>query len=305
VVPRSPTLTERAAGILIVDKPAGWTSADVVAFTRRGSGVKRVGHAGTLDPSATGVLPLLLGQATRLAEYLVGATKTYIATIELGLETNTYDLEGDILARCDASGVSRGAVEAALAAFRGEFAQIPPAFSAIKRNGVPLYKLARRGDAVELQPRPVRVDRLQLVAFEPPRIRLEIDCAKGFYVRSLAHDLGAALSVGGTLAALQRARVGSFRLEDAIDIETLRGEFSSGAWRQRLFAPDEVLLGWHAAVLAPANEERLRYGRGIAFEAAATSMEHLCRAYNADGDFLAVMRREGVTWQPEKVFQPA
>jgi len=290
-----------AAGILNIDKPAGWTSADVVAFIRRGTKIKRVGHAGTLDPAATGVLPILLGQATRLAEYLVDATKTYLATVQLGLETDTYDLDGEVVLRVDPSAVTLAAIEAVVPAFQGEFEQTPPAFSAIKRNGVPLYKLARAGEKVTLQPRRVKVERLDITSYEPPFLKLEIDCAKGFYVRSLAHDIGAVLGVGGTLAGLVRSRVGAFRVEDALNIETLRNEIASGAWRERLYAPDEVLLGWQAAVLAEPNCSRLVHGRTVLFET-TNATDQRCRAYSADGDFLAVLRRESsAAWRPEKV----
>jgi tRNA pseudouridine55 synthase len=275
-----------------------------VAFIRRGTRIKRVGHAGTLDPAATGVLPILMGQATRLAEYLVDTTKTYVATVELGVETNTYDRDGDVLAQNDMSHVTLAEIEAAVAAFRGEFLQIPPAFSAIKRNGVPLYKLARQGQDVRPEPRQVRVERLDISSYETPFLRLEIDCAKGFYVRSLAHDIGGALGVGATLAGLVRSRVGPFRVEESVDIETLRSDMASGAWQERLYAPDEVLLTWRAAILALDNQQRLQHGRSVLIES-ASSVER-CRAYSSGGDFLAVMRRESSqSWRPEKVFLPA
>ena len=209
-------------GLLNVDKPPGWTSFDVVAFVRKQTGVRRVGHAGTLDPAATGVLPVCLGQATRVVEYLVDATKTYVATVRLGRVTDTYDADGAVQSEADASGVSREAVEAALDRFRGLIEQRPPPFSALKRDGVPLYKLARAGQAAEAAPRRVTIYRLDITKYEPPLLSLEIECGKGTYVRSLAHDLGASLGVGGSLASLVRTRVGPFALADAIDIEALR-----------------------------------------------------------------------------------
>ena len=293
------------SGILNVDKPAGWTSFDVVRFVRGRCGERRVGHAGTLDPEATGVLPLLLGQATRLTEYLVDSTKTYEATVRLGVETDTYDAEGEVVASIDASGVTRNAVEAALVAFRGEIMQTPPLFSAIKREGEALYRKARRGETVELEPRPVRVEQLDIMTYAPPQLDLRIVCSKGFYVRSLAHDVGAALGVGGSLAALRRTRVGSFHVEDAIDIETLREELTSGAWRDRLYAPDEVLLARRAAIFGAENETRLRHGIAPALQhdALKAAPDELCRAYSASGDFLAVLRATGARdWRPEKVF---
>ena len=217
------------SGILNVDKPAGWTSFDVVRFVRGRCGERRVGHAGTLDPAATGVLPVLIGQATRLTEYLVDATKAYEATVELGVETDTYDAEGEVVARADASHVTGSRSRRRCQRFRGDFLQTPPMYSALKRDGVPLYKRARRGEAVEVEPRPVRVEELDITDWRPPHVKLHVECAKGFYVRSLAHDLGAALGVGGMLAGLRRSRVGAFRVEDAVDIEDLRAAFEAGA----------------------------------------------------------------------------
>src|SRR5688500_13742622 len=152
----------RMPGILIVNKPPAWTSFDVVKYVRGRCGEKRVGHAGTLDPAATGVLPLLLGSATRLTEYLVDTTKTYEATIQLGVVTETYDADGDVLSRTDASGVTRAQIEAALTQFQGNIMQAPPAYSAIKRAGVPLYRMARRGEEVAPEPRPVFVEALDI-----------------------------------------------------------------------------------------------------------------------------------------------
>jgi tRNA pseudouridine55 synthase len=263
-----------------------------------------VGHAGTLDPAATGVLPVLLGQATRLSEYLVDATKTYAATVELGVETNTYDREGEVRSTADASQVTRADVEAVLSAFRGEIMQLPPAFSAIKRAGVPLYKLARAGRDVTVEARRVRVDRLDITSWQPPFLQLEIDCSKGFYVRSLAHDIGSALGVSGTLAGLERTRVGTFRVEDAVGLEALRSEISEGSWQDHLYAPDEVLLGWQAAILAPADQRRLSNGQTVVMLTSESAGE--CRAYGAEGDFVGVLRRETESsWRPVKVFQTA
>jgi tRNA pseudouridine55 synthase len=273
-----------------------------VGFVRGRSHVKRVGHAGTLDPLATGVLPVCIGQATRVVEYLVDATKTYVADVTLGVVTDTYDAEGEVVASADASGVTREAIECALAAFRGGFEQVPPAFSAIKRNGVPLYKLARRGEDVVLQPRSVRVDRLDLLAWQPPLLRLEIDCAKGFYVRSLAHDLGAVLGVGGMLSGLVRTRVGAFDIDKAVGLEALTAALADGAWTELLLPPDEVLIDWQAAIVGAENERRLRSGRTAVFEPAPGAGER-GRAYTLDGTFLAVLERlDSTSWRPQKVF---
>jgi tRNA pseudouridine55 synthase len=292
-------------GVLNLNKPAGWTSFDAVNFVRGRTGIKRVGHAGTLDPAATGVLPLLLGGATRLAEYAVDTTKTYRARIELGVETNTYDSDGEVLSRHDPSGISRSEVERAVSAFRGEFEQTPPAFSAIKRAGVPLYKLARRGEAVTPAPRRVTVEKLDLISFEPPILEIAIDCRKGFYVRSLAHDIGAQLGVGATLAGLERTRVGAFRLEDAVSLESLTRTIEAGTWQEHVIAVDELLLAWRAAIFGEANERRLVQGQPLEFQAEPAVAGELCRAYNHAGEFLAVLASTGaLSWRPAKVFPP-
>jgi tRNA pseudouridine55 synthase len=294
------------SGILNVDKPLSWTSFDVVRFVRGHSRQKRVGHAGTLDPAASGVLPLLVGRATRLTEYLVDTTKEYVAEVELGVVTDTYDAEGEVVAHADASSVSEAAVRDALEAFRGEIMQAPPVYSAIKREGVPLYKRARRGEDVRAEPRRVRVQELDIISYAAPNLQLRIVCGKGFYVRSLAHDLGSALGVGGRLTGLVRRRVGAFRIEDAVDIETLRGEFEDGTWTDRLIAPDEVLLTWRAAILGDEGAENLLHGRETAIQPAEgvhVASGDLCRAYSHTGDFLAILRcQDATTWRPEKVF---
>jgi len=272
------------------------------------SGVRRVGHAGTLDPAAEGVLPVCLGQGTRIIEYLMDARKTYVATVRLGVVTDTYDAEGQVLAETPAEHVSREAVEQALTSFRGEIEQAPPPFSAIKRDGVPLYRYARAGLPVDVAPRQVTVYRLELTSFRAPLVSLEIECGKGTYVRSLAHDIGALLGVGGRLEALTRTRVGPFRIGDAVSIDTLRVEFESGDWRQRLLAIDEVLLEWPAAIVGQESATRLRRGQSAPLEllpAWSARPPQRCRAYGNEGDFLAVLRDDGGRWRPEKVFAPA
>lgn len=270
------------------------------------SRVKRVGHTGTLDPAATGVLPLCMGQATRLAEYLSDADKTYVADIVLGVETDTYDADGEVVAIVDASQVRLEAIEAVLPRFEGDFDQVPPIYSAIKRKGVPLYKLARAGETVELPVRRVRVEALRVLSYDAPHLRLEIDCAKGFYVRSLAHDIGAALGVGGSLTGLVRSRVGSFGIDEAVDMDTLKLELEDGSWPRRLWAPDEVLNHWQALILGAENERLLRTGRPITVtEMQPADGRGLGRAYGLDGSFLAVVRREGAgAWKAEKVLKP-
>ncbi|HWO73749.1 MAG TPA: tRNA pseudouridine(55) synthase TruB [Dehalococcoidia bacterium] len=293
-------------GILNVDKPAGWTSFDVVRFVRARSRERHVGHAGTLDPAATGVLPVLLGNATRLTEYLIDGRKGYRARIELGVETDTYDKDGTVVASRDASRVALDDVLEALRRFEGQTEQRPPAFSAIKRAGEPLYKAARRGEAQIPEPRLVTAYEIDIISYEPPLVEVYVECGKGFYVRSLAHDLGQALGVGGTLAGLVRTRVGPFRIEEAVGVETLRQAFEAGDWTEWLFAADEALIGWRAAVLGPENEANMRHGRTarIRWQRGVRAIPgELCRAYSVAGDFLGVLRWAGAdAWRPEKVF---
>jgi tRNA pseudouridine55 synthase len=276
-----------------------------VAFVRGRAHVKRAGHAGTLDPFAEGVLPVCLGQATRVIEYLMDARKTYRAVMRLGRETDTYDLTGAVICEADASGVTRERFEEALKAYEGESEQRPPAFSAIKRDGVPLYRLARAGEVVEPAPRPVRIYRIEATRFELPLATFEVECGKGTYVRSLAHDIGRDLGVGGSLESLVRTKVGPFDISRAVDIETLRSEFESGAWRERLIALDEVLLHLPAAIAGHDNERRVRNGLVPRFEDARETEAPRLRVYTTAGDFLAIMRREGDAWRPDKVFAGA
>lgn len=211
-------------GILVVDKPGGRSSAGAADDAKRIVGAARAGHAGTLDPMATGVLVVCLGEATKVATYLLADDKAYEAEVVLGIETDTLDRTGKIVRETPGGeGVARAAVEAVLARFRGEQDQVPPMYSAIKQGGVRLYHQARRGVEVAREPRRVRIDRLELVAFAPPRLRLAIACSKGTYVRSLVADLGAALGCGAHLAELRRTRSGKFAIEQAVTLDALRG----------------------------------------------------------------------------------
>ncbi len=198
-------------GFLVIDKPPGMTSHDVVAWVRRGTGVKRIGHAGTLDPMATGVLVLCIGAATRLSEYVMSSHKVYTASIRLGIETDTYDADGQITATADASALTRSEVETALAHFQGEIDQIPPMVSALQQGGRRLYDLARQGIEVERAPRRVTLN-IHLLDLNLPDLRLRVECSPGTYIRSLAHDLGAALGVGAHLTALRRKASGARRV---------------------------------------------------------------------------------------------
>jgi tRNA pseudouridine55 synthase len=286
-------------GLLNIYKPSGPTSHDMVARVRRGTSEKKVGHAGTLDPMATGVLVLCLGQATRLSEYVMESPKLYRARVRLGITTNTYDAEGDITAE-NATPVMQKTVEAALQAFRGEIQQIPPMHSAIKQGGKKLYELARAGQEVEREARAVTISRLDLTAWEPPFLSLEVACSPGTYIRSLAHDLGQAVGVGAHLAALERAASGSFTAENAVHWPDFEAAMQAGTWRDHLLPPDRALLSYPAIHLSPADAEHIHHGRAIPARDPGGS---LARAYNAGGQFCAVLERRGAWWKPIKVFE--
>lgn len=208
-------------GILVLDKPAGMTSASAVDRVRRALGISRAGHGGTLDPIATGVLPICLGAGTKLAQFLLAEDKAYVAEGVLGVETDTLDRTGRVVAERPGIAVTRDALAAALAAHLGEQTQIPPMYSAIKQGGVRLYDRARAGEEIERAPRRIRIDRLELLAFEPPRFQIAIACSKGTYVRSLIADLGTAVATGAHLAELRRVRSGRFTIEQAVTLDRL------------------------------------------------------------------------------------
>lgn len=287
-------------GILNIDKPSGMTSHDVVARIRSVADQRRVGHAGTLDPMATGVLLVCLGRATRMSEYLMDSRKVYQAQVYLGVTTSTYDAEGEVVATAPVT-VAREDVEAALEDFRGEILQVPPMYSALKRGGEPLYRLARRGVTVERPPRPVSIYRLEMTAWEPPELTLELTCSRGTYVRSLAHDLGQALGCGAHLAGLIRRASGDFHLEEAAQLAAVTPE--------RL--PDLILPLDAALRERPALHLDAGATRAVRSGSPIPAAEHppeasLARAYGPDGTFLAVVAYQEAddTWVPRKVFHP-
>jgi tRNA pseudouridine55 synthase len=210
-------------GFLVIDKPRGLTSHDVVQRVRRIAKQRRVGHLGTLDPLATGVLPIALGEATKLSQLLTHGAKSYQGKLQLGVETTTYDREGEVVSEHGGPWPARPVVEKALSAFEGEIEQVPPPYSAVKQDGQAAYKRARRGEEVRLEPRRVSISRVELTAFEPPFVSIEVDCSAGTYLRSMAHDLGAALGTGAHLFELVRTRSGPFTLDQALTLDALEG----------------------------------------------------------------------------------
>ena len=291
---------------MIIDKPGGITSMDVVRRVKRASGLKKVGHGGTLDPVATGVLPICLGQATRMMDYLVDGKKEYRGLVELGVETDTYDSAGQVTARTDPSGISAARVEAALDRFKGEIDQVPPMYSALKREGKRLYDLARSGVQVDLEPRRVMVEDISLESYESPLASVSVKCGRGFYMRSLAHDLGAELGVGGNLKALVRTRSGPFSLEDALSLDAAEEGLASGRFAGMVHAPDSVLASLPAVVLERGAAQLARQGQPIPQGAGLPPARRgqRARSYGADGEFIALLVFDiaGSQWRPEKVF---
>ncbi len=290
------------SGIFNVNKPAGMTSHDVVQAIRQASGVRRVGHAGTLDPMATGVLLVCVGSATRVTEYLMEHPKSYRAEITLGIATDTHDAEGQVTYRAERVDVTRAEVEAALQRFVGVIEQVPPMHAALKRKGQKLYELARQGVTVEREPRRVEISRLEIVAWDPPKVTVDITCSKGTYIRALARDLGEVLEVGAHLSALTRTASGRFLLEEADELETILDSLENGYWMLYIHPLDEALLDFPAMIVDAETERRIRQGQMV--NAPQTVHAPYARAYSEQGYFIAVMRFEdwARAWRPEKVF---
>jgi tRNA pseudouridine55 synthase len=244
-------------GILLIDKPPGMTSHDVVRRVRRLLRTRRVGHTGTLDPLATGVLPIAVGEATRIVQFLMEGDKTYRAILKLGETTTTQDAEGEVLERRPVEGITAETVIAAARSFEGVIRQLPPMYSALKKDGVPLYRLARQGIEVERESRAVRIDRLQILDVDLPLITLEVDCSKGTYVRTLCHDLGLVLGTGAHLLALRRTRSGSFTEADCVTLEQLE---TDGTATPPLLSVDEALRGMPALEVDAEATRRLADG---------------------------------------------
>ena len=275
-----------ANGILIIDKPAGWTSMDVCAKIRGIFHEKRVGHGGTLDPMATGVLPVFVGRATRGVEFAETGRKEYDAGLRLGLSTNTQDVTGETLETRPVR-VGREEVEAALAGFRGEIQQIPPMYSAVKVQGKKLYELARKGQEVERKPRSVTIYELELLeAVNGTDFRLRCLCSKGTYIRTLCHDLGQALGCGGTLYSLRRTMAAGFTLADAVTLEEVREQGEALLWPL-----DSLFAGYPAVTLrSPGQEKRVRSGAPVTLPGTA---DGTYRVYGREGDFLCLSRAVG------------
>jgi len=295
-------------GILNINKPRGRTSFSIVSLVKRLSGVKRVGHAGTLDPAATGVLPVCLGQGRRVVPFLHDAAKVYKARVEFGVTTDSYDATGNVTARADPSGLSRQQLLSALGSFRGLIRQTPPMYSALKRGGRPLYELARAGIEVARPSRPVQIYRLELKYWRPPLATVEVECGQGTYIRSLAHDLGQSLGCGAHLKSLVRLRYGCFDIRDAVSLAQLEEGFRNGDWTKFIYPIDIVFQDWAAVVVDAAAAADIRNGRPVELEPASPQTgAGWLRIYNRDGYFLGLLKfdREKERWLVGRVFSRA
>ena len=278
-----------ANGILVIDKSAGWTSQDVAAKLRGVFHERRVGHGGTLDPMATGVLPVFIGRATRAAEFLESAEKEYVAGLRLGVVTDTQDTSGTVL-ETNSVCVTRAQLEAALRQFLGPIEQIPPMYSAIKINGQKLYELARRGQEVARKPRSITIHALELLEGEGADWTVRVRCSKGTYVRTLCHDLGRALGCGGCMSSLRRTRAGSFTLAQAVTMQQVL-DFAAGQDPQQLLMPVDAVFAAHPPLIVTLGQAaKLKNGAQVKdwqFQSGTY------RVYAEDGEFLLLGRVEG------------
>ena len=292
-------------------KPSGITSMEALRRVKRITGQrKKVGHGGTMDPLARGVLPVCFGQATRLMDYVIGGSKRYVMDVKLGESTSTYDAEGEITATRSFDGITQSQVESALEGFVGVVEQVPPMYSAVKVDGQRLYKLARAGIEVEREARSVEIHSIRLTRFAPPELTLDVECGKGVYMRTLAHDLGESLGCGAHVTDLERRSCGGFSASDSVSLEELEAEaLGLGGWLHRLCPVDWIVRDFRPVTVGPAAEKYLLNGQAVSLgrqEINATYMEQF-RAYNKDGQFLALVRfdRADNSWRPLKVFQPS
>lgn len=281
-------------GIVIIDKPAGWTSQDVTARLRRVFGTRRIGHGGTLDPMATGVLPVFVGRATRGVEFFEHAEKTYETQLLLGVDTDTEDVTGTVLERRAVS-VTDGQLDEALERFRGEIMQVPPMYSALKVNGQKLCDLARKGRQVERQPRPVTIHELTLLAREGDVLHLRVRCSKGTYIRTLCKDIGQALGCGGCMQALRRVQAGEYTIDQAAPLQQLLEDPEP----EKCLRPVDTMFRGFPAVTLTANQEK-RCRNGNAFSVSLP--DGTFRAYSQSGEFLMLAKMENGVMSTIKSF---
>ncbi len=294
------------SGVLVVDKPVGMTSHDVVDAVRRGTGIRRAGHTGTLDPRASGVLVILIGPAVRLSEYVSASDKRYQAIIRLGSSTDTFDADGKFVRSDQPVNVTEEQFEKILKQFEGEITRRPRLIPPSRCNGRRAYDMARQGEEVELTPRKIQVHHLEVLEWAPPEVVVDVHCSSGTYVRSLANDMGNALGTGAYLVGLRRTKSGRFTLRDATPLRKLQEAFQAGNWYQYLIPAAEALADWPAVELNPDEVEEVRHGHRVK-AAAGESQPDLVRGVSAAGELIALMvpaaAEDGsAEWQPKKVF---
>lgn len=295
---RSPA---RHHGFVVIDKPVTWTSHDVVARVRRIVGERRVGHAGTLDPAASGVLPIAVGLATRTVEYLADDTKTYRAEIRFGISTDSHDRDGCLTAIAPIDALTGNTIHRTIEQFVGAQWQVPPMLSAKQRDGQRMYELARKGVDLVLEPRRVTFHSLRILDWAPPNLLLDIECSKGTYIRSLARDLGERLGTGAYLASLVRTRSGPFDLGCALTLEQFSDAVSAGLWKRVAFHPEWGLLNSPILLLDETSSDDWRYGRTVAANGVASGA---VRVYGGGGYWLGVGQVTDGQCKPSKVVLP-
>jgi len=289
------------SGVLVVDKPIGLTSHDVVQVIRRGTGIRRAGHTGTLDPRASGVLVILIGPAVRLSEYVSASDKRYQATIRLGSSTDTYDSEGTVTSSASVDDIAEDYFNEVLQRFVGEIEQVPPPYSAVKVQGRKAYDMAREGEEFELIPRIINVYSLEILEWALPEVVVDVYCSSGTYVRSLANDMGKELGTGAHLVGLRRTKSGRFTLRDAVPLRRLQEAFDAGDWYRFLIPAAEAMADWPMVELDADQVELVRHGHRVP---ADPDMKGLARGVSQQGDLVALLEVDPETqeWQPRKVF---
>lgn len=276
-------------GILCLDKPQEMTSFVACACVRRALGIKKTGHAGTLDPMATGVLPVMCSSATRALDWLPSHDKRYTVTVQFGAVSDTEDIWGEVT-RTNRPLPSEEALQEALCAFRGEILQVPPMVSAIKKDGVRLYELARKGIEIEREARPVTIHHLELLSFEGDTAVLDCCCSKGTYMRVIASELGKALGCGALMSGLRRTQAVGFTLDDAVTLDTLRAAAEAGEADKLLVPVDRVLASYPSVTVTAPQAQRFRNGGALALERLHTEVTDVVRVYDPDGGFIGLGR---------------
>jgi tRNA pseudouridine55 synthase len=306
------TVQERSImdGVLVIKKEAGWTSHDVVAKIRQLLGGSKVGHGGTLDPAATGVLPVLIGKGTRIAEYLVEWDKEYRAVLRLGETTDTQDATGSVLVRHATEDVASSAIHAVVERFRGPLEQVPPMFSAVKVGGVPLYKSARAGKTITRKARTIVIHALDILAIDGRDVTLRVVCSKGTYIRTLCADIGGALGVGGHLSALERCRVGPLAIDQAVTVDEVESRQALGRLGDDVLSLDQALQGIPALIVDDQTAVRVRHGAPVPFSkilrwesvgGAEPKPGQPLRIHDTDGRLLAIGRHQPTSVAIEKM----